>query len=80
MAHNQYQFQRALDKEGIRLRQCSCSRFHFPIVEYSQGKSIRIYCQFGCGCVTLNKDVKTMTEDEFVKTAAVNWNTGRWDE
>lgn len=56
MAHNQYQFQQALSKEGIKLRQCSCSRYHFPVVEYTQGKTIRIYCQFGCGCVTLKRD------------------------
>lgn len=79
MAHNQYQFQQALSKEGIKLRQCSCSRYHFPVVEYTQGKSVRIYCQFGCGCVTLKRDAD-MTEDEFVKAAAINWNTGRWDK
>lgn len=78
MAHNQYQFQQVLSKEGIRLRQCDCSPYHFPVVEYTKGKTIRIYCQFGCGCVTLNKG--TMTEDKFIKTAAVNWNTGRWDK
>lgn len=79
MAHNQYQFQQLLSKEGIKLRQCGCcSRYHFPVVEYYQGKSIRIYCKFGCGIVTLNKE-KGMTEDDFVKTAAIKWNTGRWD-
>lgn len=79
MAHNQYQFQQLLSKEGIKLTQCGCSRYHFPIVEYQQGKSVRIYCKLGCGIVTLQKE-KGMTEEEFVKTAAINWNTGRWDK
>ena len=80
MAHNQYQFQIAISKQGIRLCSCGCGSSHFPVVEYTPGKSVRIYCKHCRKVVTLQRDVKAMTEDEFVKTAAINWNTGRWDK
>lgn len=78
MAHNQYQFQQAISKQGLKLQPCSCSAWSFPIVEYHPGKSVRIYCKNGCGIVTLERG--TMTEEDFVKTAAVKYNTGRWDK
>lgn len=38
MAHNQYQYQQALSKQGIKLATCqSCCSTSFPIVEYRPG-------------------------------------------
>lgn len=43
MAHNQFQYQQALSKQGIKLASCqACCNVSFPVVEYHPGKSVRI--------------------------------------
>ena len=81
MAHNQFQYQQALSKQGIKLASCqSCCNVSFTVVEYHPGKSVRIYCKKGCGTVVVIREPRKMTEEELIKTAGIRWNTGDWDK
>lgn len=66
---------------GLGLKCCpQCGSYIHNM--YEDGLYARVYCPFGCGCVTIvnERGSNKMTDEEMAVKAVEKWNSGEWDE
>lgn len=74
-------FYQRYSKNGLGLKCCpQCGSYIHNM--YEDGVYARVYCPYGCGCVTVEnpRGEGKMTDEEMAVKAVERWNAGKWDD
>lgn len=78
-SHNQYQYQQAAQRQGLKLEKCTCGLYSFPIVEYYPNKGVRITCRKCANKVIVKPNESIKTDRDIVRESALRWNKRDYD-